>query len=55
LTLKALGLGNGVIRPPYLMPPDEQVGRLRVALDGIGLWALEEQLAAQSRGAEGSR
>jgi dihydrodipicolinate synthase/N-acetylneuraminate lyase len=55
LTLKALGLGNGVIRPPYLMPPDDQVDRMREALDGIGLWALEEQLAAQPRAAEGSR
>jgi 4-hydroxy-tetrahydrodipicolinate synthase len=47
LTLKALGLGNGVVRPPYLMPPDDHVERLRTALDGIGLWALEERLAAQ--------
>jgi len=45
LTLKALGLGNGVIRPPYVMPPDDHVRRMKLALDEIGLWGMEESLA----------
>jgi 4-hydroxy-tetrahydrodipicolinate synthase len=42
--LKALGLGNGAIRAPYQMPPEERIEGLGMAIDEIGAWNLETSL-----------
>lgn len=47
MTLQVLGLGNGVIRKPYAMAPDEQLQKFKVALDDIGVWELEQSLQRQ--------
>ena len=51
MTLKALGLGNGVIRPPYVMPADDQVVALRAAIDEIRAWDLELRLGRKAASA----
>jgi 4-hydroxy-tetrahydrodipicolinate synthase len=45
MTLKVLGLGNGVMRPPYVMPPADHLDKFKAALDEIGVWDLEQSLA----------
>jgi 4-hydroxy-tetrahydrodipicolinate synthase len=61
MCLKILGLpgGNGVLRPPYVLPPDDEITQLATALAQFGLSRLEQaarrlcndvrQLAIQSQ------
>jgi len=48
MTLKVLGLGNGVIRPPYVMPPADHLQKFKAALDEIGVWELEQSLRSSA-------
>jgi dihydrodipicolinate synthase/N-acetylneuraminate lyase len=48
--LKALGLGNGAIRPPYQMPSDERIEALGTAIHEIGAWDLETSLQPRAAG-----
>jgi 4-hydroxy-tetrahydrodipicolinate synthase len=41
MALKTLGLGNGVMRPPYLLPPPEDYERLRVSLGKLRIREIE--------------
>jgi 4-hydroxy-tetrahydrodipicolinate synthase len=44
MTLKVLGLGNGVMRRPYVLAPDEKLQEFKAALDQTGVWELEQSL-----------
>jgi len=46
MSLKVLGLGNGVMRPPYLLPPQEDFDRLSVSLRGLGIAEIDRLVAA---------
>jgi 4-hydroxy-tetrahydrodipicolinate synthase len=35
MALKVLGLGNGVLRPPYLLPPQEDQARMAAAFEAL--------------------
>jgi 4-hydroxy-tetrahydrodipicolinate synthase len=35
--MRVLGIGNGVLRPPYLLPDDDQLEEMRVGLEGLGI------------------
>ena len=35
--LRALGLGNGVLRPPYLLPGESDQAALRAGFEHLGL------------------
>ena len=35
--MRVLGLGNGVLRPPYVMPDEEQQEQMRIGLERIGI------------------
>jgi 4-hydroxy-tetrahydrodipicolinate synthase len=48
MTLKVLGLGNGVMRRPYVLPPDDRLREFKAALDATGVWDLEQSLERQS-------
>jgi hypothetical protein len=48
MTLKVLGLGNGIMRPPYVLPPDDKLGEFKAALDATGVWDLEQSLERQA-------
>lgn len=37
MALRVLGLGNGVMRPPYLLPPEADFQRMAAALDKLGV------------------
>jgi 4-hydroxy-tetrahydrodipicolinate synthase len=37
MAMKALGLGNGVLRPPYLALPEADQAKLAALLDGLGI------------------
>ncbi len=41
MALKVLGLGNGVMRPPYLLPPDADYDRLKHSLDALQIRSIE--------------
>ena len=40
--MKVLGLGNGVLREPYALPPEEELNELSVRFDRLGLRNLED-------------
>jgi hypothetical protein len=48
MTLKVLGLGNGVMRRPYVLPPDDKLREFKAALDAAGVWDLEHSLEPQA-------
>ncbi|MFH1555027.1 MAG: dihydrodipicolinate synthase family protein [Pseudomonadota bacterium] len=41
MAMKVLGLGNGVLRPPYVLPPEEDQRRMAAALDSLRIRELE--------------
>jgi 4-hydroxy-tetrahydrodipicolinate synthase len=41
MAMKVLGLGNGVLRPPYLLPPEEDFERLGASLDALRVREIE--------------
>jgi 4-hydroxy-tetrahydrodipicolinate synthase len=41
MAMKVLGLGNGVMRPPYLLPPDDDFERLSRGLEHLQIRELE--------------
>jgi 4-hydroxy-tetrahydrodipicolinate synthase len=47
MTLKVLGLGNGVVRHPYVLAPDDKLLEFKTALDAIGVWQMEQELERQ--------
>ncbi len=48
MAMKVLGQagGNGVLRPPYLLPDENEQARLKAALDAYGLAAIEARAKA---------
>ena len=50
--MKVLGLGNGVLRAPYLLPPEEELQQMSDAFAALHLQELEAEAAA-SFGAAG--
>jgi dihydrodipicolinate synthase/N-acetylneuraminate lyase len=44
--MKVLGLGNGVLRPPYLLPGQDQQDEMLAGLRRLGLSPLEDSPAA---------
>jgi dihydrodipicolinate synthase/N-acetylneuraminate lyase len=41
MALKVLGLGNGVLRPPYMLPPEEDQRKMSAAFDQLRVRELE--------------
>lgn len=51
MAMKVLGLGNGVLRPPYLLPPEEEQARMAAAFTALRIREAEglEQPAGNVR------
>jgi dihydrodipicolinate synthase/N-acetylneuraminate lyase len=47
MTLKVLGLGNGIMRRPYVLPADDRLRAFKAALGATGVWELEQSLERQ--------
>lgn len=47
--MKVWGLGNGVLRPPYLLPPEDEQAEMAAAFDAIGLREREQDAAERAR------
>ena len=49
MAMKVLGTGNGVLRPPYLLPPESDQQRMAEAFAAMRLMEIEAEVAAERR------
>lgn len=50
MAMKVLGLGNGVLRPPYVLPPEGELQRMADAFEAMGLTELEDAARLRASG-----